>query len=76
MVVGVGNDFDKALARTPSPGQQILHQFLTAAGDTYWVQALTSAVPTSGTQVVLSDTAPATDQYNLSICEVLSAGGK
>ena len=75
MVIGVGNDFDKAIARTPTQGQQILHQFLSATGDTYWVQSLASPVPLKGTQVVLSDVAPTSDRYNFSICEIVPAGG-
>src|SRR5208337_5616681 len=42
-------------------------------GDTYWVQGQDSPTSLSGTQVFISDTAPATDRYNLSIVEVLPA---
>ena len=75
IVVGVGNDYDNAIARTPTRSQQILHQFLSATGDTYWVQSLSSPVLLKGTQVVLSDVAPTSDQYNFSICEIVPAGG-
>ena len=75
MVVGVGNDFDNALARAPAAGQQLLHQFFSPSGDTYWVQSLSSVVPLKGTNVVVGDLAPTSDQYNLSICEVVPAGG-
>lgn len=77
-VVGVGNDFDKAIARTLGSGQTVLHQVLTGSGDTYWVQRQTSTTPMSGTLVKINDTAPTGDRYNLSIAEVLpsiSAGG-
>ena len=72
-VFGVGNDFDKAIARIPGPGQSLVHQYLTPVGDTYWVQMQNSPTPTSGTVVIINDTAPTTDRYNLTICEVLPA---
>jgi len=75
LVVGVGNDFDNALGRAPAAGQQLLHQSFSPSGDTYWVQSLSSVVPLKGTNVVVRDLAPTSDQYNLSICEVVPAGG-
>jgi hypothetical protein len=75
IVIGAGNDFDNATARTPGPGQTVLHQFLSAAGDTYWAQMQTAAVPASGSTVTINDTAPTGDRYNLVICEVLSSSG-
>lgn len=70
-VFGVGNDFDNAVARTPGTGQSLVQQYLTAAGDTYWVQKQNSTTPLSGASVTINDTAPTTDRYNLSIVEVL-----
>jgi len=72
-VIGVGNDFDNAIARTPAAGQKLVHQYLTPAGDTYWVQMQNGPIAASGTNVTITDTAPTGDQYNLSICELLSA---
>jgi len=72
-VFGVGSDFDNAIARTPGAGQSLVQQYLTAAGDTYWVQKQNSTTPLSGTSVTINDTAPTTDRYNLSIVEVLPA---
>jgi hypothetical protein len=69
-VFGGGNDWDNAIARTPGAGQSLIHQFLAPTGDTYWVQMQDSATPLSGTTVTINDTAPTTDRYNLSICEV------
>jgi hypothetical protein len=74
VVVGVGNDYDNAIGRTVGPNQTLVHQYLTSTGDTYWVQRTTNAVP-AGTGVTINDTAPATDRYNLTICEVLGATG-
>jgi len=73
LVVGVGDDYDNAIARTPLTGQTIVHQDLTSTGDTYWVQTLNAPTPTKGTKVTVGDSAPTTDQYNLSICEILPA---
>ena len=73
LVVGVGNDYDNAIARTVGAGQTLIHQDLTATGDTYWVQMQASSIPASGTTVSINDTAPTKDRYNLSIVEILAA---
>jgi len=72
-VLGVGNDFDNAIARTLGSGQTMVHQVFTSTGDTYWVQRETNTTPLSGTAVTINDTAPTGDRYNLSIVEVLPA---
>jgi hypothetical protein len=72
-IFGVGNDYDNAIGRTTGAGQSLVHQYLTTAGDTYWVQMQNNPTPASGTTVTINDTAPTTDRYNLSICEVLPA---
>ena len=71
LVFGVGNDWDAAIARTLGPNQTSVSQFLGTNGDTFWVQRMTNPVAASGTTVTINDTAPATDQYNLTIGEVL-----
>jgi hypothetical protein len=70
IVLGVGNDFDNAISRTVGAGQTILHQYLTPAGDTYWMQRINSPIAMAGVQVTLNDTAPTTDRYNLALVEV------
>ncbi len=72
-VLGVGNDFDKAVARTLGTGQTLVHQYLTPTGDTYWVQRQTNPIALSGTTVTINDTAPTADRYNLSSVEVVAA---
>ena len=72
-VFGVGTDWDNAMARTPGPAQRLVHQYLASIGDTYWVQQRNTATAVAGTNVTINDTAPATDRYNLSICEILAA---
>jgi hypothetical protein len=74
-VFGVGNDFDNAIARTAGVNQTVVHQSLTSAGDTYWVQMQNSTTATNGTSVSINDTAPTTDRYNLAIVEVLPGSG-
>jgi hypothetical protein len=72
-VVGVGNDFDNGISRTVASGQTLVHQYLSPSGDTYWMQRQSATTPALGTSVAISDTAPATDRYNLSICEILAS---
>ncbi|MGZ4993177.1 MAG: beta strand repeat-containing protein [Methylobacter sp.] len=77
-VLGVGNDYDNAIARTPGSNQNLVHQYLAPVGDTYWVQRQNNPTPLSGTSVTINDTAPTGDRYNLSIVEILplvSSGG-
>jgi FtsP/CotA-like multicopper oxidase with cupredoxin domain len=69
-VFGVGTDWDNAIPRTLGPSQTMVHQDLSATGDTYWVQRQTSTTPLAGTSVTINDTAPTGDRYNLSIVEV------
>jgi hypothetical protein len=69
-VFGVGNDYDRATARTVGSGQTLVHQYLAPVGDTYWVQRTTAAVPLSGTSATINDTAPTNDRYNLTIVEI------
>jgi hypothetical protein len=75
LVFGVGNDWDQGVARTPGPNQSLVHQYLAANDDTYWVQRQNAVTPLSGTTVTINDTAPTTDRYNLSIVEILPAVG-
>jgi hypothetical protein len=44
----------------------------TAIGDTYWVQRQNTFTPVLGTTVTINDTAPTADNFNLSICEILT----
>lgn len=75
LIFGVGNDFDNAVARTPGTGQSLVHQYFSAAGDTYWMQMQTNPVAAAGTHVTINDTAPTGDRFNLTICEILAGSG-
>jgi hypothetical protein len=74
LVFGVGNDWDTATGRTLAANQTMIHQYLAPAGDTFWLQRATNPSSTSGTNVMISDTAPSGDRYNLTICEILPTG--
>ena len=71
LIVGVGNDWDNAIARTPGANQVVVSQYLATVGDTFWVQRVTTTTIAAGTVVTVNDTAPTGDQFNLTICEVL-----
>jgi hypothetical protein len=72
-VFGVGNDWDKAAARTLGANQTMMNQYLASVGDTYWVQRQNAATALAGTSVTINDTAPTNDRFNLTIVEALAA---
>lgn len=71
-VFAVGNDWDKAVARTPVSGQVLVHQKVdTTVGDTYWVQSTTT--PSAANALVdIHDTSPTTDRWNYAAVEVVA----
>ncbi|MCW2573517.1 MAG: hypothetical protein JWO88_3575, partial [Frankiales bacterium] len=74
LVFGVGNDWDRAQARTLGTGQAMVHQWVnTATGDTYWVQQLINPIAAGGTSVSINDTAPTADRWNLTAIEIKAA---
>jgi Bacterial Ig domain len=71
LIYAVGNDFDRAIARTVPAGQTKVHEFLAPTGDTFWVQTATAPVAAAGTTATLTATVPApADQFNFAIVEV------
>ncbi len=69
-----GNDWDAALARTLGSNQEMLYQDLeTGTGDTFWTQYTTAAGTGPGQPIVLNDTAPSSDRWNLAAVEVRPA---
>jgi hypothetical protein len=70
-VFGVGNDYDNPIARRPGEGQNLVHQYFSATGDTYWVQMRNTTTLVKGTVVTINDTAPTGDRYNLAIVEIV-----
>ena len=70
-VYAVGNDPDRATARTVGSGQALVQQWLDrSSGDTFWVQALSAPTGAAGSNVKINDTAPVTDRWNFSAVEV------
>jgi hypothetical protein len=75
-VYGVGNDWTAAVSRTPAGTQVLAHQWLdTTSGDSYWVQSLAGAAPSSGTSVQIADAAPTGDRWNVAAVEIVPAPG-
>lgn len=71
-VFAVGNDWDRAVARTPVSGQILIHQRVdTSTGDTYWVQA-TQGPSTADALVDIHDSAPTNDQWNYAAVEIVA----
>jgi hypothetical protein len=71
LVFGVGNDFDRAIARTVGAGQTKLHEFLAPTGDTFWMQSVNAASTAAGQTITANATAAgAADQWNLAIVEI------
>ena len=74
-VFAVGNDWDRAVARTPVAGQQLQDQWVdTGAGDTFWVQS-TTAPSTAPGLVTIHDNAPTNDRWNYAAVEVTPVAG-
>jgi hypothetical protein len=74
-VWGVGNDYDRAVARTVGADQTKVAEYLAAVGDTFWVQRQNVPTADAGTPVTIDDTAPTTDRWNLSVIEIVAAAG-
>jgi hypothetical protein len=76
LVFATGHDFDNATARALPTGQVMLDQWLdTNTGDTSWTQYTNQAVSPAGTTITMSDTAPATDQWDLVAVELVGDSG-
>jgi hypothetical protein len=74
-VFAVGNDWDRAVARTPVAGQQLQDQWVdTGSGDTFWVQS-TTAPNTAPGLVTIHDNAPTNDRWNYAAVEVTPVAG-
>jgi hypothetical protein len=70
-VWAVGDDWDAAVARTVGSGQTKVDELLAPASDTFWVQRQTAMTPSAGTMVVINDTAPSNDRWNLAVIEIV-----
>jgi hypothetical protein len=74
--IAVGNDYDRAAARTLGANQAFAAQWIdSATGDTYWTQYTTTPGPAAGQPLTLNDTAPKNERWNMAAVEVKSGGG-
>jgi uncharacterized protein (TIGR03437 family) len=73
LIFGVGNDPGGATPRGVGVGQSLIHQYLTADGNTYWVQRRDSAILQSGLSTSIDDFYPSNHPYNLTIAEIRGA---
>jgi hypothetical protein len=72
LVYAVGNDWDRAIARTLGPNQVMVHQWVdTGVNDTFWVQAWSAPIAVSSTSVTMSTTAPTSDRWNFAAAEIV-----
>jgi Bacterial Ig domain/Lysyl oxidase len=72
LVFAVGNDWDRAVARTLPAGWTMLDQWVnTGSGDTYWSQYTSQTTGPAGTVVSAGDVAPTNDQWNLVAFELV-----
>ncbi|MFP3579843.1 Ig-like domain-containing protein [Arthrobacter sp. SIMBA_036] len=75
LVLAVGHDWDKAVARTLPTGFAMLDQCVdTAHGDTSWSEYTNQATGPAGTPVKIGATAPTSDQWNMAAVELLNSG--
>jgi hypothetical protein len=73
LVFAVGNDWDRAAARTLPAGWTMLDQFLnTSSGDAFWSQYTNQPTGAAGSVVAATDTAPTNDQWNLVAVELIN----
>ena len=76
LVFAVGNDWDKAVARTLPSGWVMLDQWVnTGVGDTYWTQYTNTPTGAAGSVINAKDTAPTNDRWNLVAVELLNDDG-
>lgn len=73
-VWGVGNDWDRAAARTLGVNQTMVDETVnTTIGDTQWVQRQNNLTPAAGTVVTLNTAAPTNDKWNFVAIEIPNA---
>ena len=71
LVWAIGDDWDRAVARTVGANQTKQSEYLAPAGDTFWVQYLTAPVPAAGTLTTINCTAPTNDRWNFAALEII-----
>jgi hypothetical protein len=75
LLFAVGEDWDRAAARTLGSNQMLLQEYLDkGTGDTFWSQYTALVTGAEGSTVTLNDTAPTNDQWNMAAVELLGDG--
>ena len=75
LVFGVGNDWDRAVARSYPVGLVQLEQWVdTGKGDTYWSEYTNQTTGPAGSTVRVATSTPTNDQWNLVAVELLGDG--
>jgi uncharacterized protein (TIGR03437 family) len=69
LVFAVGNDPNGAVARVPSAGQSLTHQFMVPKTGTMWVQRVDAPVK-AGLQMIVGDDSPSGNAYNFTVLEI------
>ena len=73
LVFAVGNDWDRAVARTLPANWVTLDQWVnTSVGDTYWTQYTNNPTGAAGSVITVNDTAPTNDHWNLVAVELVN----
>lgn len=73
-VWAVGNDWDRAVARTLGANQTKVDETVnTVIGDTQWVQRQNNVTPAAGTTIITNTTAPTNDRWNMVAIEIPNA---
>ena len=68
---GVGADWDNAIGRTVNVGQSMVHQWVDQGdGDTFWVQSNLTKSTKISQVIVLGDSAPTTDRWDMAAVEL------
>jgi hypothetical protein len=74
-VFAVGHDWDNAVARTLPAGWAQLEQWVdTGPGDTFWSQYTNTTTGPAGSTVMVNDSAPTTDRWDMVAVELLGDG--
>ncbi len=71
LVWGIGDDWDRAVARTVSANQTKFSEYLSPSSDTFWVQYVTAPSAAAGVTATISCSAPTNDRWNLAAFEIL-----
>lgn len=74
LVLGVGNDPTSSLVHTVGPNQKLTQSYrVTGINQSFWTQQQSVTNPTAGATVILDNTTPTADSWNMAAIEVIPA---